>query len=144
MSHTRMPAPGSLLAVLAVTFTAAVAVFGPRAEAQAPGPSLIDPTLSVRTVASGLVTPTSMAFLGPDDMLVLEKQTGKVQRVIHIRTEYLGPEELLIAAKIALEPGLPLAEVAQAIDDAEARVRASVPEVNLIYLEPDLDRAHLG
>jgi len=81
MRHTRMPAPGSLLAVLAVTFTAAVAVFGPRAEAQAPGPSLIDPTLSVRTVASGLVTPTSMAFLGPDDMLVLEKQTGKVQRV---------------------------------------------------------------
>jgi len=48
---------------------------------QAPGPSLLDPKVSVRTVASGLVTPTSMAFLGADDMLVLEKQTGKVQRV---------------------------------------------------------------
>jgi len=81
MSHTRMPAPGSLLAVLALTLTAAVAFVGPRAQAQAPGPSLLDPKLSVRTVASGLVTPTSMAFLGPDDMLVLEKQTGKVQRV---------------------------------------------------------------
>ena len=81
MSHTRMPAPGSLLAVLAVTLAAAIAALGPRAEAQASGPSLLDPKLSVRTVASGLVTPTSMAFLGPDDMLVLEKQTGKVQRV---------------------------------------------------------------
>jgi glucose/arabinose dehydrogenase len=83
MSHTRMRAPGSLLAVLAVTLTAAVAILGPRAEAQAPGPSLLDPKLSVRTVVSGLVTPTSMAFLGRDDMLVLEKQTGKVQRVTH-------------------------------------------------------------
>jgi aldose sugar dehydrogenase len=81
MSHTRMPAPGSLLAVLAVTLTAAVAALDPRAQAQAPGPSLLDPKLSVRTVASGLVTPTTTAFLGPDDMLVLEKQTGKVQRV---------------------------------------------------------------
>ena len=81
MSHTRMPAPGSLLAVLAVTLTAAVAALDPRAQAQAPGPSLLDPKLSVRTVASGLVTPTTMAFLGPDDMLVLEKQTGRVQRV---------------------------------------------------------------
>src|SRR5438876_530070 len=81
MRHTRMPAPGSLLAVLAVTLAAAIAALGPRAEAQASGPSLLDPKLSVRTVASGLVTPTTMAFLGPDDMLVLEKQTGKVQRV---------------------------------------------------------------
>jgi len=73
----------SLLAVLALTFTAAVAFLGPRAQAQVPGPSVVDPNLAVRTVVSGLVTPTTMAFLGPDDMLVLEKQTGKVQRVTH-------------------------------------------------------------
>jgi len=45
-------------------------------------PSVVDQNLAVRTVATGLVTPTTMAFLGPKDMLVLEKNTGKVQRVI--------------------------------------------------------------
>jgi cation diffusion facilitator family transporter len=67
-------------------------------------------------------------------------QSGDVQRVIHIRTQYIGPEELLVAAKIALAPGLPLDAVARAIDEAEARVRAAVPDARLIYLEPDLDR----
>ena len=63
-----------------------------------------------------------------------------VQRVIHLRTMHLGPDELLVAAKIALEAGAPLREVAAAIDAAEARVRAVVPAARLIYLEPDLDR----
>ena len=64
-----------------------------------------------------------------------------VQRVIHIRTQYLGPEELLVAAKIALVPMLRIEEVARAIDEAEQRVREAVPEARLIYLEPDLDRS---
>ena len=67
-------------------------------------------------------------------------QGGAVQNVIHLRTQYLGPEELLVAAKIALAPGLPVEDVARAIDDAEARVRAAVPAARLIYLEPDLER----
>ncbi|SER83797.1 cation diffusion facilitator family transporter [Actinokineospora terrae] len=69
-----------------------------------------------------------------------ELATGKVQRIIHLRTQYLGPDELLVAAKIALRPGLPMEDVAQAIDDAEARVRNAVPAARLIYLEPDLYR----
>ena len=44
-------------------------------------PSLVDPNLGVRTVASGLVTPSTMAFIGPNDFLVLEKNTGAVKRV---------------------------------------------------------------
>ncbi|GLZ35725.1 cation diffusion facilitator transporter [Lentzea sp. NBRC 105346] len=75
------------------------------------------------------------------DVIVDELAAGKVQRVIHIRTQYLGPEELLIAAKIALSPDLDLDEVAQAIDDAEHRVRNKVPHAKLIYLEPDLDKS---
>jgi len=67
-------------------------------------------------------------------------EAGVVLRVIHIKTQYLGPEELLVAAKIALRPGLPMVEVAAAIDEAESRVRAAVPEARVIYLEPDLDR----
>lgn len=64
-----------------------------------------------------------------------------VERVIHIRTQYLGPEELLVAAKLALRPGLPVEAVASAIDAAEGRVRVDVPEARVMYLEPDLDRS---
>jgi len=46
------------------------------------GPTVVDPSLGVRTVVSGLVTPSTMAFLGPNDFLVLEKNTGRVQRVV--------------------------------------------------------------
>ncbi|MEW2501604.1 cation diffusion facilitator family transporter [Amycolatopsis sp. CA-161197] len=74
------------------------------------------------------------------ETIVDELAAGKVERVIHIRTQYLGPDELLVAAKLALVPGLDTSEVALAIDDAEARVRAKVPVASLIYLEPDLDR----
>jgi cation diffusion facilitator family transporter len=70
-------------------------------------------------------------------------ESGEVQRVIHIKTQYIGPEEMLVAAKIALAPGLPLEGVAAAIDGAEARVRERVPDARLIYLEPDLDRAEV-
>jgi aldose sugar dehydrogenase len=50
-------------------------------EPQSLAPSMLDPNLSVRTLASGLNQPTSMAFIGAGDLLVLEKATGKVQRV---------------------------------------------------------------
>jgi cation diffusion facilitator family transporter len=65
---------------------------------------------------------------------------GQVTRVIHIKTQYLSPDELLVAAKIALRPRLPVEDVARAIDEAESRVRATVPAARVIYLEPDLDR----
>lgn len=75
------------------------------------------------------------------DTIVRELEADEqVERVIHIKTQYIGPEELLVAAKLALKPRLQLPEVARAIDQAEARVRAKVPAARLIYLEPDLDR----
>jgi divalent metal cation (Fe/Co/Zn/Cd) transporter len=62
-------------------------------------------------------------------------------RLIHMRTMYLGPEELLVAAKVAVDPALALPQVASAIDAAETRIRAAVPVAGLVYVEPDLDRA---
>jgi glucose/arabinose dehydrogenase len=47
------------------------------------GPTVVDPDLAVRSVVSGLVTPSAMAFLGPNDFLVLEKNTGNVKRVVN-------------------------------------------------------------
>ncbi|WP_067675921.1 cation diffusion facilitator family transporter [Nocardia miyunensis] len=63
-----------------------------------------------------------------------------IDRVIHLRTEYLGPEELLIAAKVAIVPGLEIGDIATAIDAAEERVRTAVPIARLMYIEPDLYR----
>jgi divalent metal cation (Fe/Co/Zn/Cd) transporter len=63
-----------------------------------------------------------------------------VDRVIHLRTQYLGPDELLVAAKIAIPRTTVIERVASSIDDAERRVRQAVPEARLIYLEPDLER----
>ncbi|MFI9509386.1 cation diffusion facilitator family transporter [Nocardia sp. NPDC052566] len=64
----------------------------------------------------------------------------RIDRVIHLKTQYLGPDEILVAAKIAIVPGLEIAEIATAIDEAEARVRGAVPAARVIYLEPDLYR----
>ena len=66
--------------------------------------------------------------------------TGGVQRVIHLRTMHLGPDELLVGAKIAVDEGLTLAAVASVIDAAELRIREVVPTAGIIYLEPDVDR----
>lgn len=60
--------------------------------------------------------------------------------VIHLRTVHLGPDELLLAAKIAVRHDESAAEVARAIDAAEKRVRDAVPMSMVIYLEPDLAR----
>jgi len=64
-----------------------------------------------------------------------------VPSVIHLRTLHLGPDELLVAAKIEVPAATSAADVAAAIDAAEQRVRAAVPIAHVIYLEPDLRRA---
>ncbi|MEY9849671.1 cation diffusion facilitator family transporter [Streptacidiphilus sp. MAP5-3] len=61
-----------------------------------------------------------------------------VERVIHMRTLHLGPDELLVAAKIAVRPDAGAAEITATINAAEARIRAAEPIARVIYLEPDL------
>ncbi|MFC9595580.1 cation diffusion facilitator family transporter [Streptomyces sp. NPDC056944] len=61
-----------------------------------------------------------------------------VTRLIHMRTLHLGPEELLVAAKVAVQHDDTATEVANAINAAEERIRAAVPIARVIYLEPDI------
>jgi cation diffusion facilitator family transporter len=68
----------------------------------------------------------------------------EVARIIHMRTLHLGPDELLVAAKIAVDHDDTAAQVAKGIDEAEQRIRAAVPIARVIYLEPDLDRTTGG
>ena len=66
-----------------------------------------------------------------------------VRGVIHLRTLHLGPDTLLVAAKIAVRNDETAASVAAAIDAAERRIRAAVPIAEAIFLEPDIYRAAL-
>ena len=66
--------------------------------------------------------------------------TEGVERVIHLRTLHVGPDELLVAAKIAIMHNDTGAEIAADINTAEAAIRAAVPTARYIFLEPDLDR----
>ncbi len=71
--------------------------------------------------------------------IVAALEAGPEQvRVIHLRTMHVGPDTLLVAAKIAVRAQDSAASLAAAIDSAERRVRAAVPIAELIYLEPDL------
>jgi cation diffusion facilitator family transporter len=65
---------------------------------------------------------------------------SNVRRVIHMRTQHMGPDELLVGAKIELDPSLGLGAVCAAIDRLEASVRAAVPEAKVMYVEPDVTR----
>ncbi|GIT81514.1 transporter [Leifsonia sp. LS1] len=63
---------------------------------------------------------------------------GEVERIIHMKTLYLGPDELMVAAKLALPGEQRLADVSAAIDTVERRIRAAVPAARVIYIEPDV------
>jgi len=69
----------------------------------------------------------------------LESSPG-VLRVIHLRTIHVGPDELLVGAKIAVAHSNTGVEIAQDIDDAEKALRAAVPSARYVFLEPDIDR----
>ena len=61
-----------------------------------------------------------------------------IERVIHMRTMHLGPDELLVGAKVAVRHNDSALEVARAIDAAERRIREAVPIARVIYVEPDI------
>src|SRR5215207_8339165 len=66
--------------------------------------------------------------------------TPGVERVIHLRTVHLGPDELLVASKIGVSAEDNGADIAATINAAETRVRRAVPTARIIYLEPDIYR----
>ncbi|SNT59979.1 cation diffusion facilitator family transporter [Streptosporangium subroseum] len=102
-------------------------------------------------IAVILAIETKSLLIGEGAGPEIEKQilgalesTPEVARVIHMRTLHLGPEEILVAAKIAVDHDDTAAEVARGINEAEQRIREAVPMARVIYLEPDLDRAKIN
>jgi divalent metal cation (Fe/Co/Zn/Cd) transporter len=69
------------------------------------------------------------------------RESEGVEDIIHMKTLYLGPDELMVAAKIAVKPTDKAKDIATAIDVAEANIRKAVPTALVIYLEPDILRS---
>jgi cation diffusion facilitator family transporter len=98
-------------------------------------------------IAAVLVVEMKSLLIGesasPADVTAIERALAGspgVRQVIHLRTEHIGPDELLVGAKIDLDHDLTLPEVAARINEAEARVRSAVPKARVIYIEPDVAR----
>jgi cation diffusion facilitator family transporter len=95
-------------------------------------------------VAAVLARETKSLLLGEaaspaDEAAIRAALTGEgIESVIHVRTVHLGPEEILVAAKVEGAPGSTMADLASAIDAAEARARAAVSRRLVMYIEPDL------
>jgi cation diffusion facilitator family transporter len=62
----------------------------------------------------------------------------RFERLIHMRTQHIGPEQILVGAKVQLDAALDFALVTEVIDEIETSIRASVPAVRVIYIEPDI------
>jgi divalent metal cation (Fe/Co/Zn/Cd) transporter len=105
--------------------------------------------IGVLLVAVAIVLAIEMASLligeaaSPDDVTTISDALAgapSVQRVIHLRTQHLGPDDVLVAAKVEFDRSLTIAGLAAAIDGAEARLRAVYPAARLVFIEPDLYR----
>jgi cation diffusion facilitator family transporter len=103
--------------------------------------------LLLAAAAAILAVETKSLLIGESASTEVERQIvaaiengPEVERVIHMRTVHIGPDELLVAAKIAVHSDDSAAKIAAGIDVAEHRVRSVVPIAKMIYLEPDLYR----
>jgi cation diffusion facilitator family transporter len=135
---------GALLGLLFALFGLVMAEVTGNARWDAVGTLAIGTLLGV--IAVVLIVETKSLLIGEAaspgaDARIRAALVGDgIDRVIHLRTMHLGPDELLVAAKVAMPAAESLASVAADIDAAEARVRAAEPIARVVYLEPDLDR----
>lgn len=65
----------------------------------------------------------------------------RVRSIIHLKTQHIGPDELIVGVKVEFDHSLTMPELALAIDSVEEAVRAAEPTAATIYIEPDIARA---
>ena len=110
------------------------------------GTMLIGALLVVVAIVLGIETKGLLVGEGatPGDVEKIELAIlagDEAENIIHMKTLYLGPDELMVGAKLAFSPKKSLATVATDIDAIEARIRAAVESARIIYIEPDVQRA---
>jgi len=107
------------------------------------GTLMIGTLLIIIAIILGIETKSLLVGEGANEADLEKIQSAilsgpEAERIIHMKTLYLGPDELLVAAKLGFQPHESLAEVSTAINVIEQRVREVVPSARVIYLEPDI------
>ncbi len=112
------------------------------------GTLLIGLLLILVAITLGIETKSLLVGEGADEAdharIVRAIESGsEVEKLIHMKTLYLGPDEMLVAAKVALSSDKLVRDAARDIDEIEMRIRAAVPTARVIYIEPDIYRPSL-
>ncbi|SFR68886.1 cation diffusion facilitator family transporter [Agromyces sp. CF514] len=107
------------------------------------GTLMIGTLLVVVAIILGIETKSLLVGegAGDDDIEKIEQAIAagpEIERIIHMKTLYLGPDELLVAAKLGFAADQSLLEVAAATNVVEQRIRTAVPAARVIYIEPDV------
>lgn len=109
------------------------------------GTLLIGVLLIMVAIVLGIETKSLLVGEGANqadhERIVAAIEAGdEVEKLIHMKTLYLGPDEMLVAAKVALASDKLIRDAAHDIDEIEKRIRAAVPDARVIYIEPDIYR----
>jgi cation diffusion facilitator family transporter len=107
------------------------------------GTLFIGTLLIVVAIVLGMETKSLLVGEGAndDDLQKIEQAIlagPECERIIHMKTLYLGPDELLVGAKVGFRAEQSLLEVSAAVNVIERRVRQAVPSARVIYIEPDV------
>jgi len=137
----------ALLGLVFAFFGVGLTVITGNSACDAIGTLLIGALLVVVAIVLGFETKGLLVGEGAtvEDVQAIEKAIisgGETDGIIHMKTLYLGPDELMVGAKLAFAPELRFSEVASAIDTIETRIRAAVPAAAVIYIEPDVARSN--
>lgn len=133
---------GALIGLLFALFGVSMTLLTDNGIWDAAGTAMIG--LLLVAIAAVLAVETKSLLLGESasasDVAKIEEAIGNdgATHIIHLKTLHLGPDELLVAAKITVGSQESGAQIAAEINDAERRIRAAVPIATAIYLEPDL------
>ncbi|MBQ0903054.1 cation diffusion facilitator family transporter [Micromonospora sp. U21] len=134
---------GALVGLVFALFGVTMTLITGNGEWDAAGTAMIG--ILLVTIAVVLAIETKSLLLGEGaeqhDLDAIERAITdgpEVERIIHMKTLYLGPEELLVAAKVGVRACESAQDLARGINAVEARIRAGVPIARVIYLEPDV------
>ncbi|MBO3663047.1 cation diffusion facilitator family transporter [Microbacterium stercoris] len=137
---------GALLGLLFALFGVGMTIITHNPFFDALGTLMIGALLIVVAFVLGMETKSLLVGEGatPEDFEKIVRAIEKgpeVDKLIHIKTLYVGPDELLVAAKVGVPQDKLLADVASDINAVEKRIREAVPAARIVYLEPDVFRA---
>ncbi|MEU1688588.1 cation diffusion facilitator family transporter [Micromonospora sp. NPDC005707] len=145
---------GALIGLVFALFGVGLTLITGNGMWDAAGTAMIGVLLVVIAITLAIETKSLLLGEGAErhDLAKIERavtEGPEVERIIHMKTLYLGPEELMVAAKIGVAACETAEELARGINAVEARIRAAVPIARVIYLEPDIysvaaDRAGTG